>query len=57
MPGFIIKYLVSELFSFLAKEALNSGQASSTMEQLLGPMMDKGSSMMVRLRLDKVSKR
>jgi hypothetical protein len=50
----IIKYLVSELFSFLAKEALNFGQISSTMEQFLGPMMDRASSMMVRL--DKVSK-
>ncbi len=48
-------YLVSVLVSFLAKVLLNSGQTSSTMEQFLGPMMDTGSSMMVRW--DKVSNR
>jgi hypothetical protein len=51
----MLVYLVSVLVSPLAKALLNSGQTSSTMEQFLGPMMDKASSMMVRW--DKVSKR
>jgi hypothetical protein len=51
----MLVYLVSVLVSLLAKVLLSSGQTSSIAEQLLGPMMDKGSSMMSRW--DKVSKR